>query len=137
MLGALLMMCASARSYPQSVVSVSDVQVGGAFAGFNMDNDGTASTSVFSGTTQIGPWVIPANAAIAALHWVKLTKNSGSDPAGSALATWLQMNADRAWSLTQVGAGTKAFSGTLQIATDAAGANVVASFSVSLSAESF
>jgi len=44
-----------------------------------------------------------------------MTVNSGTTPAGSATASWLGLGTTRAWSLTQITAGTKTANVTIEI----------------------
>lgn len=132
---ALAVAAATGFTFPLASVDAFDSSFGNAFAAIQVDNDGTVISTIITGSTNLGPWVVPP--AAAPLFWCRITGGSGTAPAGSALNTWLACTSDRAWSLTQNGAGTKAYSATLQFATDAAGANIVASIPFSLSADAF
>lgn len=83
-------------------------------------------------------WFTPTQSGIGGSYWVRATLVSGDTPTGSGLNTWLPLSGVRTWTLTAPSGG--AFSSRrctlqIQIASDAAGANVVTSGATTLSVE--
>jgi hypothetical protein len=64
---------------------------------------------------------------------VRATLNSGTSPAGSAVGSWLQLNADRTWSLTSSPGNTQTCNLTVEIRPTGGGATL-ANASVTLTA---
>jgi hypothetical protein len=56
-----------------------------------------------------------------------MTKTAGADPDTGTLNTWQQLSSTRSWTWTQTIVGAKVATVTLELALDAAGANIVAS----------
>lgn len=68
-------------------------------------------------------------------YWIRATLQSGTAPASGAVGQWLQLNATRSWTYTAPSG--EVFSSRhgvllIQIATDAAGSNIVSSGTISL-----
>lgn len=90
------------------------------------DNDGDGNHVDGSGTVVFN-WFNPTIPGVGANYWIRLTVNSGTAPAGSATATWLQLNSARAWNLARTTIGTSTGNYTIQIASDSGGATIVSS----------
>lgn len=95
-------------------------------------SNGTVSaTKTGSATWNQGPvahnWFNGApSTGIGNNFWVRATLNSGTLNGGTT-GVWLQLSSDRTWNVLRSSAGTQTANLTLQIATDAAGANIVTS----------
>ena len=99
-----------------------------------LNADGSVSCNASASlSTPVPQWFDPVTAGIGSSYWVNTTF-SGTPPSGP-LSTWVSLSAGQSWSLTALNA-VKLTTLTIQIATDAAGANVVASGSYTLYAES-
>jgi hypothetical protein len=96
----------------------------GAVADFQI-TPGTAAAEVtftnagaYTGSGNIqgfsGNWITPTSAAGSAYD-VRMTRNSGSTPSGSATGVWLSLGTTRTWTITQPGAGTTASNVTVEI----------------------
>ncbi|MFZ5544409.1 MAG: hypothetical protein ACOZJZ_12685 [Pseudomonadota bacterium] len=84
-------------------------------------------------------WFAPTEAGIGAGYWLRATKISGSAsvPTGDTLDTWLQLSGVRGWTVTAPSGGsiqTRDCTLQIQVATDSAGANIVASGTIYLEA---
>ena len=77
--------------------SVSRIASSALTASYRIDSDGDVYKVEGATTTSIGTWLL---AGAAADFEVRFTKNSGDDPTGSALATWLGCGSDRTWTNT-------------------------------------
>ena len=77
-------------------------------------------------------WTTPTPPA--ATYYVRLAPTSGSF-GGSTTNVWLALSPDQSWFVGQSGVGNASASGTLAIATDAGGTNIVASANITLSAQ--
>lgn len=83
-------------------------------------------------------WFTPTQAGIGASYWVRATLVSGTAPTGSGLNTWLALSGVRTWTLIAPAGGAYASRRCtlqIQIASDAAGANVVSSGAATLFVE--
>lgn len=101
----------------------SDTQVGGAAAcGFTIKRDGTTTRLIAGAHTD---WANPKNGTVGDAFWVRVTPTSGTMSSGTT-SSWLQLNSDRLWTVSRAVVGTKTCVCTIQIATDAAGSNIVA-----------
>ena len=94
--------------------------------------DGTVRASgSASGTLASQDWITPTS-AVTTNYWSRWSSTAGSLSSGSE-ATWEQLTTNRAYAKSYVGlTGTDAVTGTLEIATDSGGSNVVASDSFTL-----
>ena len=105
-----------------TVVAISDqslpdanVDPGVAGVTYAVNSDGTVSYStVASGSGTIENWVNPTSAA-GANYEVRVTKNSGTNPSGSSLATWLALSSSRSWTIGQSGLGNTSCNLTVEI----------------------
>ena len=82
-------------------------------------------------------WFAPTQADIGSSYWVRAVLVSGNTPSGT-LNTWLALNAVRGWTLTAPAGGpvqVRSCTLQIQIASDAAGANIVTAGSASLSVD--
>jgi hypothetical protein len=77
-------------------------------------------------------WTTPTPPA--ATYYVRLAPTSGSF-SGSTANVWLALSSDQSWFVGQSGFGTNSASGTLAIATDSGGTNIVASATITLTAQ--
>ncbi len=98
---------------------------------FSIELAGTWSTTGNT-TNQSGDWVSPKSGTVGDAYEVRLTKASGTDPTGAALATWLPLSTSRSWTLS-VGNTSASFTGTLEIR-PAGGGAVLSTGSVTLDA---
>lgn len=75
-------------------------------------------------------WYLPNEAGIGSAHWVRVSVTSGSGPnAGSTTGVWHSLSSLRNWSwqVTSNFGGVRSGVITVEVASDSAGANVVAS----------
>ena len=80
-------------------------------------------------------WFAPTQAGIGSSYWVRCTRVSGVTPTGSALGTWLQLSANRTWSVSWLFNVLKTCTLTLESASDSAGATIVASGTYTITAD--
>lgn len=94
----------------------SDTNAGAAFAGIGFESDGDITSTNTTGSVDAGDWIAPKAAAPGGYE-IMAHQDSGDavDGTSSALDTWLALTSDRAWTLTQVGGGSKAASLTVSI----------------------
>lgn len=90
-----------------------------AVAGVHVQRDGYVDELVngVSWVAQNGgtEWIDNNASDIGDDYEVKLTKSSGTDPAGPTLGSWHTISTTREWTLTQTTWGVKTFSGTMEI----------------------
>lgn len=98
---------------------------------FGTDGAGTFTGNLSPAST---PWFTPLTAGIGSSYWVKVTLNTGTAPGGDVTGSWLALSSARSWSLTRAINGTVSNNLTVQIASDAAGANVVATATFTMTA---
>jgi hypothetical protein len=76
------------------------------------------NTGAYTGSGNIqgfsGNWITPTSAAGSAYD-IRMTRNSGSTPSGSATGIWLSLGTTRTWTISQSGAGTTASNVTVEI----------------------
>jgi hypothetical protein len=100
-------------SFTTSAVEDLEIDPSAATVTVTFANDGTytgaGGISGFSGN-----WVTPTSYA-GDDYEIRMTVNSGTTPAGSATGSWLGLGTTRAWSLTQITAGTKTANVTIEI----------------------
>ena len=77
-------------------------------------------------------WITPTAGSTS--YFVRLAPSSGSF-SGATTNVWLATTSDRAWFVNQTSVGLSAATGTLAIATDSGGTNIVASATITLRAE--
>lgn len=100
---------------------------------FRVNSDGTVLVDGdVMGTFDTYNWIDPTTGSSA--YYVRATTTSGSFTSGTT-GTWLALNTNRTWVLRTTTLGFASVTATFQVATDAAGTNVVASGSVTLSSE--
>lgn len=114
---------------PIPVTNIEDNEVwpASAYAQVYVQNDGTLWVS---GDASVGGpnWFAPAQAGIGTGYWVRVTKNSGTNnTGGSALGVWLSLTGSLFWGWSKATMGTIVANIDIDIATDALGANIVAS----------
>lgn len=85
-------------------------------------------------SSQTGTWKIGGGTG--ANYWVRWTNTSGTLSTGTA-GTWQQLSSDRTFgvSVTSNSGGLKTTIGTVEFATDSGGANIIASGSITLTAQ--
>jgi hypothetical protein len=98
-----------------------------ATASYTVSIDGTVKVNGVSVET----WL---NSGAAAGYDVRATLVSGTSPAGSALATWLNLSSGRSWSLTQSTTGNSSCVLTVEIGLAGAAA-AIASATITIEAE--
>jgi hypothetical protein len=103
-----------------------------ATANVSFGTDGACSTASDLGSLADW-WTRAPIVGIGASYWIRCTVNSGS-VTGSATGSWLQLNSVRSWGITRTVIGTATANLTIAIASDAAGANILASDTFNLSA---
>lgn len=113
---------------PIPLVLISDIKTNPAPASCEIvvdtDGDLSASGNASSFSTL---WYSQQLASAGAAHWVRLTVTAGASPdAGAATGSWLSLSSQRTWTWIQVAVGNKTATVTLELATDSAGAAVVA-----------
>lgn len=114
------------------VDTVSDPADASASLTLNTTGDGD---STGNGSSSDPDWAVP-NIVSGASYWCRLTVDSGTAPtSGSAVGSWLQLNSARSWTWARTFVGFIAASCTLQIASDAAGTNILSSRTVAAHAE--
>jgi hypothetical protein len=87
---------------------------------------GTAYSTAFDFTTDHN-WFRPPGGTPGGSYWARLTVNSGTGPSGSAVGSWIAISSVPQWTLSRSTNGTTTGTYTIQIASDAAGANILAS----------
>lgn len=80
-------------------------------------------------------WHSRAVAGVGSTFWTRATLLSGTAPTGAALATWLPLSANQAWSLAQTTVGSKLCSLRIEVATSSAGAGAAILGTLNISAE--
>ena len=93
-------------------------------------NGSLAVTTNNSGTLASYDWITPTAGSTS--YYVRLTVTSGSF-GGSATGSWIAVG--QSWNVARGSLGTTSASGTLAIASDAAGTNIVVSASITLVAQ--
>lgn len=95
-------------------------------ASISSKTDGTLTLTGTDVGTMTVTWRSPASAGSANSYYVKLVRFSGSTVSGSTQGAWLPMSSQYTWSLATAPAGqSRSCTCTVQIATDAAGTNIV------------
>lgn len=91
---------------------------------------------IYTATSQANTnWFTPTTPGIGSSYWVRATLNSGTTPSGPAMGTWVQVNVNRVWSLTQAGIGTVSCVLDLAVATDSGGTNIVSTGQAGIQAD--
>jgi hypothetical protein len=98
-----------------------------ATAGWRFNNDGTVSKRLQATFTTDHNWFRPPGGTPGGSYWARLTVNSGTGPSGSAVGSWIAISSVPQWTLSRSTNGTTTGTYTIQIASDAAGANILAS----------
>lgn len=102
-----------------------------------MEPDASALLHQADGSYAASAWGDPIIPAIGTGYWVKANLGAGSAAlTGDVAGSWLQLNVERVWSIAAASPGSVA-TRTLsyEIATDGAGANVVASGTITLTSD--
>lgn len=112
---------------------------GTAFADLIFYSDGTIDASTNAGTVSAGSWATPTTAGIGSSYWIRFTETgsySTTTVTGSTRGVWLQLSTSRLYGVSRgiIGAGGRYY--TVEIASDSAGATIVATAtSIGLEAE--
>jgi hypothetical protein len=109
-----------------------DASFSTAIAGWRFNNNGTVDKRAQAVFTTNHNWFSPPGGTPGASYWARLTVNSGTGPSGSAIGAWIAISTAPQWTLSRSTTGTTTGSYTIQIASDAAGANIVASGAYSI-----
>lgn len=110
-----------------AAANVSDNGAGSnAEADFSIDNTGAiiGYAANGGGSSEQGKWCVPSSSA--PNYYVRCTVTSGTMSAGATTGVWLSTATTRTWIKTRTVAGTAAVTFTIEIATDAAGTNIIA-----------
>lgn len=100
------------QSFPANVLADNGFPVA-ASATYNHNAFGSVTTQINGGTaTTLGTWLLFGAAAD---YEVRMTMQSGTNFAGSALSTWLAANSNRSWNQTLGAIGTATGTGLLEI----------------------
>jgi hypothetical protein len=102
-------------------------QPSNASVGVSVQSNGTVALN--SGNAgSFGPWWSQApQTGIGSNYWVRHTTVGGAAPtSGSGSGTWINLSGGSTWSLARTTNGTSTGSWRLEIASDAAGTNIVA-----------
>lgn len=115
-------------SYDIGTISPTD-----AVCNIQFDSAGTTTLSAGVNGGPAANWLVSGTGA---QFWVRWTNTSGTLTTGTA-GTWQQMNANRTFgvSFTLNSTGSKVCTGTVEFATDSGGVNVVATGSITLTAQ--
>lgn len=98
-----------------------------------LNTDGTAQYDSFGSPVNFN-WHAPTTTGIGSSYWCRMTVNSGTALTGSATGSILALSSNRNWTLTRSGVGVNTTNATLEIFSDAAGANLVASRTITMTA---
>lgn len=115
---------------PFPLTNVEDDQLfpvpGSASASFTVRVDGTMSVAG-NGSSGGTNWYLPTSSGIGTGFWIRVTKTAGvANTSGSALGSWLAISGTLAWTWSKAGIGTLSATLDVDVATDALGANIVA-----------
>lgn len=91
-----------------------------------LGSDGSAGGTSYTGNTS---WFNPITTGIGGAYWARTTKTSGPANFSPASGTWYSLAAGQTWGAT---GGVGAANGTIDIASDAGGASIVATGSISV-----
>jgi hypothetical protein len=97
---------------------------------FNSDGSGEMNGTVSNPFS----WFEPETVGIGSSYWIRLTVNSGTSPSGT-VGVWLALSSSRSWTLTRTTIGVSTGNYTLEIASDSGGVSVVASASITMTAD--
>ena len=113
---------------PIPITDLTDLQADplDASAAVTFATDGTFG---FTGDfTTVGPnWFDPTTTGVGSSYWVRCTVTAGTGPTSGTTGSWLQLSSSRSWQWDRTTVGTTTATVTWEIATDAAGANIIAS----------
>lgn len=70
-------------------------------------------------------WGPDLNGTIGDSYWAKVTIDSGPNPTGDSVGSWIQCNSARAWTFTKAVAGSQAWQVDVQVASDSGGSSIV------------
>lgn len=116
-----------AGSYEHIVIDPADATCD---ISFNSNRTVTLSAGVNPATA--GSWL--SSNGTPADYWIRWSNTSGTLSIGTA-GVWEQLNSNRTYGVSRAFIGNKTCTGTVDIATDAAGVDIVATGSITLLAE--
>lgn len=123
--GAGLAAVVPAGTYTRSVIDPAD-----AHSTITFSSAGTWSST--GGPSTSGTW--KTGSGTGADYWIRWTTTAGTLTTGTA-GTWQQLSTDRAFGRDRTTIGTLSCTGTVEIATDAAGTKIIATGTIVLVAE--
>lgn len=97
---------------------------------FNTDGTISGTTAGFASHTFSDNWYKPTTASIGSSYYIRATVVTGTNltsPSSGTTGSWLQLNSARSWANSISSATNKQSKLTIEIATDAAGTNIIAS----------
>jgi len=95
-----------------------------ATATLNVNSDGSFNLIGSDTGTVNGSWIKPNRTGVGNSYWVRFTITSGTVTTGTT-GSWLALSSNQSWTKSATN-GAASVTGTLEIATDAAGANIIA-----------
>ena len=98
-------------------------------------SDGQSTKTENGVTSSITNWYTPSTTSIGALFWIRATY-TGDAPTGSAAGTWVQLTSTVFWSLVATAGQSKSCILPLSLASDSLGVHILATATVTLTAES-
>jgi hypothetical protein len=104
-----------------------------ATAAYTLENDGDILSTVNGVVTDLGDWMSPKIASLAANYEVMATVTGGS-VSGGTTGSWLNLGSNRSWTRAQTSAGSSFATLTVQIRRTGT-ATVLASATIDLSAQ--
>lgn len=122
------------RGFTGGTVADFEIDPSDASASITLVTDGSVSKIGNQPGSSMSNWYLPNTVGIGTSHWVRATVTSGTLTSGTA-GTWLQLSSNRTWNKQQTIIGASSVTFTLELATDSGGANIVATCSVTLTAE--
>jgi hypothetical protein len=93
----------------------SEVGVGAATSGIRYNTNGSVDERIQSAYSGIGNWISATRTGAGSDYQIRATKTGGTNPSGSALATWLDLSSAQEWRLTSGTTSGSFFTCTLTI----------------------
>ena len=114
--------------------SYSRNEVGGTDAVCTVTYNADGTWAAFDDFSTTGNWYAPTTGGVGSGFWIRWTNTSGTLSTGTA-GSWLALSTSKSFSVEFTPlSGSKSCTGTVELATDAGGSNVVASGSVTITA---
>lgn len=129
---------APTSSYNGGIVSY-NTPAGGSSASLSFNTDGSITST--GTTTGSGPnlghskWFIPLSAGIGSSYWIRATLSSGNAWTSGTMGSWIQLSSIRTWTTNAAGGSVKSNVTLFEIASDAGGSNIVATGSITTTAD--